>query len=191
MATAPPDRLLTAEEFGALPDDGHRYELVLGKIIELPPEYFSPGIVAATITILVGAYVRQHKLGICGSEGGGVRTRSNPDSVRAPDFSFISRDRLPPGGMPRRHYPPSPDLAVEVMSPSDRITVLIDKAYEYLDDGARLVWLVLPDERAVMVFRPGQRPRTATGDARLDGEDVLPGFSVPLPELWEGLADAH
>ena len=145
--------------------------------------------VAITLAALVMQFVQRHKLGICGGEGGGVLTARDPDTVRAPDFCFVSNARLPVGRIPRRYYPPSPDLAVEVMSPSDRFTTLYDKALEYLAGGSRLVWLILPGERAAMVFHPGQQPRTLHGDALLDGEDVLPGFAVALPVLWAGMAD--
>lgn len=183
MTTAPPDRLLTAEEFGERVDDGHDYELVKGRLVEVPPSFYISSVVATAIAILVGSVVRLHKLGIRGGEGGGVKTGAGPDTVRAPDFSFMSKERIPAGGLPRRLYLPSPDLAVEVRSPTAHVSDLIDKVYEYLDAGTRLVWLVLPDERAVMVFRSNRRPVKLKGEAALEGEDVLPGFSVPLPEL--------
>lgn len=74
------------------------------------------------------------------------------------------------------------------MSPGDRFARLVEKVEEYLEAVATLVWFVLPDERAALVVRRGRPTRALEGDAALDGEDVLPGFSVALPELWEGLA---
>jgi Uma2 family endonuclease len=189
MTAAPPDKLLTAEDLFVLPDDGNLYELVNGRLVLVPPSFYSSSMVAMTLAVIVGSFVRAHKLGICAGESGGVITTRDPDSVRAPDFSFVSSARVPAGGVPRRHYFDSPDLVVEVMSPSDRLSNLFRKIEEYLAAGSRLAWLIIPDERAAFVFHPGQPPAVLTGDAALDGEDVIPGFSVPLTELWAGLAD--
>lgn len=188
MATMQPERLLTAEEVFELPDDGNRYELVEGRLVRVPPEFFSSGVVAMTLATLVNAFVRQHRLGLCGGEAAGIKTRSDPDTVRAPDFTFISRERLPPGGIPARWYPTTADLVVEVLSPTDRFVNVLRKVQEYLAAGARLVWVINPAERSAVVFRPHAAPQILSGDAALDGEDVLPGFTLPLAELWEGLA---
>jgi Uma2 family endonuclease len=191
MATTSPDRLLTAEDLFDMPDDGNLYELVEGRLVQVPPSYSAASLVAMTLAVIVGSFVRLHRLGICLGEGGGVRTKRNPDSVRAPDFSFIRADRVPPGGLPWRYYVESPDLAVEVVSPTDRFAKLVSKAKEYLAAGTRLVWIIDPDERAVVVFHPGVEPITLIGDAILDGEDVLPGLRIPLADLWEGLEPAE
>jgi Uma2 family endonuclease len=189
MATRQPDRLLTAEDLFDLPDDGNLYELVEGRLVRVPPSCSAASLVAVTLLLSIGAFVRRHKLGICLGEGGGVRTRRNPDTVRAPDISFISKERIPPGGLPPRYYVDSPDLAVEVLSPSDRFVNVLRKVQEYLAAGTRLVWVIIPAERSAVVFRPGAAPRILSGDATLDGEDVLPGFTLPLADLWDELAD--
>ena len=183
------EKLLTAEEFADLPkEDDCRYELVRGRVVKMPPEFTSSSIVATNLVIILGAFVRARKLGVCWAEGGGAITRRHPDSVRAPDVAFLSAARVPPGGVPRRGYLPVPDLVVEVKSVSDRVSGLIEKIAEFLDAGARLGWLVDPDERAVIVFRLDRVPRVLTGADVLDGEDVLPGFTLPLPSLWKELA---
>jgi Uma2 family endonuclease len=188
MTAAHDEKLLTAEEFGELPDDGKFYELVNGRLVEVPPSFSASSLVAMTLGSIVAMFVRQHRLGICLGEGGGVQTTRRPDSVRAPDFSFISTAHVPPGGVPRRGYLPSPDLAVEVMSESDRFSDLIRKIEEYFAAGTRLAWLIIPRERSALVFHPGQPPLVLTGDAALDGEDLLPGLPLPLSDLWAGLA---
>ena len=188
MATRQPGRLLTAEEFFELPKDDGRYELVRGRVVRIPPDFFSARMVAMTLATSVTVIVRQHKLDVCGGEAGGVRTRTGPDTVRAPDFTFISTDRLPPGGIPLRWYPIAADLVVEVLSPSDRFVNVLRKVQEYLAAGVRLIWVINPSERSAVVFRPNVPPEIITGDGALDGEDVLPGFRLPLAELWEGLA---
>lgn len=189
MATTPTDRLLTAEELFDMPDDGNFYELVRGRLVQVPPSFFSSSMIATTLASFIAVFVRLHKLGICGGEAGGIKTESDPDTVRAPDFTFISNARLPAGGLPRRFYPTAPDLVVEVMSPSDRTGNLLRKIEEYLAAGTRLAWLILPDERSAIIFHQDRAPITLSGSATLDGEDVLPGFTLPLAELWTGLAD--
>ena len=188
MATMQPERLLTAEEFFELPKDDGRYELVEGRLVRMPPEFFSASMIAMTLARIVSTFVHIHKLGICGGEAGGVRTKSGPDTVRAPDFTFISNDRLPPGGIPLRWYPTAADLVVEVLSPTDRFVNVLRKVQEYLAAGVRLVWVINPSERSAVVFRPSTPPEIITDDGALDGEDVLPGFRLPLADLWEGLA---
>lgn len=189
MNQARRERLLTAEEFGELPDDGFWRELVRGKVVRMPPEFTLSSIIGTTIAVLVGSFVRQHNLGVCWGEAGGIVTRRGPDTVRAADFAFLRRERIPPGGIKRRQYAPVPDLAVEVVSATDRFADLVEKAEEYLAAGVVLVWVFDPDARAVGVFRPGQPARILRGDAVLDGEDVLPGFTLPLAEVWADLPD--
>lgn len=189
MATAPPTGLLTADDLMDLPDDGNQYELVRGRLVRMPPSALASSIVAMTLGAIVTTFVRLHKLGRCSGEGGGTRLAADPDTVRAPDFMFYSNARLPAKGVPRRGYLSAPDLAVEVLSPSDSFAKIVEKALEYLAAGTRLVWVIDPDARAVVIFRPGGEPQTLTGDAVLDGEDVLPGFSLPLAELWDGLEE--
>lgn len=155
----------------------------------MPSGYPSSSLVAATLLTLLNVFVRLHKLGLCLGAGGGVQTATDADTIRAPNGAFFSRARLPQRGLARREWLPAPDLAVEVMSPSGRFAKLVAKAEEYLEAGTTVVWLVLPDERAVLVYRRGRPTQTLEGTAVLDGEDVLPGFTLPLPDLWEGLAE--
>jgi Uma2 family endonuclease len=188
MATAPPDRLLTAEDLTELPDDGCRYELVKGRLVRMPPAASASSLVAMILGWRVMSFVRQHALGSCLGADGGVRLGSNPDTVRAPDFAFFSQARLP-GGVPPSGYLGAPDLAVEVLSPTDRFGDVLVKVAEYLAAGVRLVWVIDYRSRSAFVFRPDRGYDTLTGDAQLDGEDVLPGFRLPLSVLWEGLAE--
>ena len=154
----------------------------------MPPSFSASSFVAMTLGALVTVFVRLHKLGVCTMADGGVKLASNPDTVRAPDFAFFSKERLPTGVPPRGYLGP-PDLAVEVVSVTDRLTDVVKKAKEYLGAGTRLVWVIEPATRAALVFHPGREPDHVEGDATLEGEDVLPGFSLPLSELWQGLAE--
>lgn len=99
MATVPADRLLTAEDLPTIPDDGYRYELVEGRLIRMPPPFTISGLVAMTLGAIAPSFVRLHQLGSRVGADGGVKLRSDPDTVRAPDFAFFWRARFP-NGMP-------------------------------------------------------------------------------------------
>ena len=141
-----------------------------------------------TIAAALHQRVRAHKLGVVWVEGG-VITHRDPDSVRGPDVAFSPFEDFPGGKAPRRGYVRSGRLVVEVLPPSDRLSEALAKGREYLDAGTVLVWIVEPDRRAAYVLRDGRPQQILTGDEALDGEDVVPGFSLPLPDVWEGLAD--
>lgn len=99
MADAPTAVLLTADDLLALPDDGNRYELVAGRLVCMPPASYRSGVVALNLGAVMTAFVRQHRLGVCSGADGGVQLREQPDTVRAPDISFIRGERLPPDGI--------------------------------------------------------------------------------------------
>ncbi len=90
MATRRTNRLLTDDRLFDLPDGGNRYEMVQGRLVLVPPDFFAaPSVAAPTLATSIGAFVHLHRLGICGSKSGGVKTASNPDTVRAPGLTFI------------------------------------------------------------------------------------------------------
>ncbi len=110
---------MTVGELLALPDDGKRHELVEGELREMPPAGARHGDAAAALTILLGQHVRAHRLGRVLAAETGFRISRNPDTVRAPDISFVSRERVPPDGPPEGYWELAPDLAVEVVSPNN------------------------------------------------------------------------
>lgn len=188
MTPAPFPEPITADQLLAMPDDGNLYELVQGRLLRLPPSSWLSSVVATALGILAGGFVREHRLGLCGGEQGGIRLAWNPDTVRAPDFSFVRRERLPDGGIRPGYFDGAPDLVAEVLSPSDRYADVARKVQEYLDAGVRMIWVIDPDARSAVIYRPGHPPRIIGSDGALDGEEILPGFRLPLSELWEGLA---
>jgi Uma2 family endonuclease len=133
----------------------------------------------------LGPYVRSRRLGRVLTGEPGFRLTTDPDTVRAPDVAFIRRDRLPAGGSRQGYFPGAPDLAVEVISPNDRLSEVDEKVAEWLEHGTRLVFVVNPRRRSVAVHRPGQPARTLGLDDSLDGEDVVPGWSLAVCELFE------
>ena len=126
----------------------------------------------------------EHRLGVCAGADGGVRLKPDPDTVRAPDVSFVRAERIPSGGLAAGYWPGAPDLAVEVLSPSDRYPEVQRKVQEYLDAGTWLVWVVDPESRTATVFHPGGRSIFLDCDGVLDGGAVLPGFKLALNEVW-------
>jgi Uma2 family endonuclease len=102
--------------------------------------------------------------------------------VRSPDAAVVLRNRL--AELPDSFVPMAPDLAVEVLSPSDRMADALAKVAMYLQAGTPLVWLVNTATRTVVVFRSEMDPVTLAGSDTLDGGDVLPGFSVPVAEIF-------
>ena len=182
MATSPTQDLMTVEEFMRLPDDGQRHELDEGRLVCMPPSAFKSGHVAALVLIRLGRFAMEHDLGVVVGPDAGVLLRRGPDTVRAPDVSFVRGGRVVDTGI--GYFPGAPDLAVEVLSPSDRYAAVVRKVSQYFAAGTRLVWVLDPYTRTAAVHHPGGEVIELAEDGVLDGEDVLPGFRLPLAEVW-------
>ncbi len=185
LKDAPASRALTAEEYSRTPDapDGTKDELVRGQVVCEPPPSFGHGVVSTKIAHLLLSFVEEHELGVVVGEAGFVVERG-PDTVRGPDASFVSAERVS-GYRGETFFEGAPDLVVEVLSPSNTRAQMAEKTREYLAAGARLVWNVDPRRKSVAVHAPGAEPRLFGTGERLDGGDVLPGFSVPVRSLFE------
>jgi len=114
----------------------------------------------------------------------GFRLEQQPDTVRGPDVAFIARERIPAEGLPRAFFEGPPDLAVEIVSPSDTAADLEIRVHDYLRNGALRVWVVYPDSRRVAVHRRDGTARWYSEDAAIEDEGLLPGFSLPLREIF-------
>jgi Uma2 family endonuclease len=177
-------KLMTAEEFEALHSNEKLLELVEGEVREVPFAGARHGSLGVRLTIFLGNHVYQQALGdLFGSDTDFI-VRRNPDSVLKPDVSFVSAARLPAEEAWKGAVPFAPDLAVEIESPSNTRSELLRKVSLYLAGGSRLVWLVRPELRTVTVFSPDSPERTLGEADMLDGGDVVPGFSLPLAELF-------
>jgi Uma2 family endonuclease len=179
------DRPLTIEEFERLPDDGYRDELVRGWVVREPPPGAEHGGVATELSARLRNFVREHHLGRIVSDSGFILAET-PPTVRAPDIAFITTERIPPAGLPVRYFPGSPDLAVEIVSPSNTPAAIQAKVDDYLAAGTRVVWVVEPRARTVTVYRPDHKIRMLREDDELDGGEVLPGFRVGVRAIFEG-----
>ena len=183
MATVA-EKLITAEEFSRMPQpsDGSQQELVRGVIVTMPPPGGRHGVCCLKIGRRIGNFVEEKGLGTAACNDAGFISERDPDTVRGPDVSFWSRERLPE--VPEGYIPIAPDLIVEVVSPSDHYSRVQRKVREYLQRGVRMIWVVDPEDRSVTVYRSHQQVAIVEENATLSGEDVLPGFTCPVAELF-------
>ena len=176
--------LITADELLCMPDDGWRYELRRGELIKMSPTGAEHGDIAGDFLSRLRPFVRERGLGRVFAAGTGFRLSTNPDTVRAPDVSFVRADRIPPGRLPSTFWPGAPDLAVEVTSPSDTADEVSEKVGEYLAAGSRLVVVLYPPTRRVGLFRPDGTARFLEVGDTLDFGEVVPGFTCPVADLF-------
>jgi Uma2 family endonuclease len=133
-------KTVTADELFMMPRDGFRYELSKGELIKMSPTGGKHGILTARLAAALVQHVEAHNLGeTFGAETGFILSR-NPDTVRAPEVAFVSREHIPPGDFPEKFWPGAPDLAAEVISPSDTLYEVEEKIEEYLEAGVKLIW---------------------------------------------------
>ena len=184
IATKTASGLLTADDLLRLSSDGVRGELIRGAPSETMPTGREHGQIAANLTILLGVFVKPRKLGVLTTSHSGVQLEHDPDTVREPDVAFFSAEKSPPDERVTGYAQVAPDLAVEIVSPSDRLPAVNDKALMWLRYGVRLVWVVRPDERRVDIHRDGHPVAMLTENDALDGMDVLPGFSCAVREIF-------
>jgi Uma2 family endonuclease len=160
-------------------------ELVDGILVEKAMGY-PESFLAAALIIYLGQWVRPRKLGKVSAPDGTLRFR--PGLVRMPDVAFVSWARMPKRRAPTKQIPDLiPDLAVEILSPSNTRREMANKLREYFRAGVRLVWYVDPETRTVAVYTSPKRCVTLTAEQTLDGGEVLPGFTLPLHELFAEL----
>ncbi len=180
-------KLLTADDLLAMPEDGKKYELVRGELIEMPPPGIMHGIVTDRIGRRIGDFAERLGLGITSGDVG-IYVEQDPDTVRAPDYVFISRDRLreplPSSGYARGLIP---DLVVEVISPGYSVSAAETRARMWLAAGARLVVVAYIDAQEIVAYSDdGTVRRFGVGDT-LTCDPVLPGFACPVAEVFAPL----
>ena len=183
------ERLLTEDEFLALPDDpeGRKMELYDGRVIYMPPTGEEHGVLAQNINAAMWPFIRQHKLGRTFMDTG-FKLRSNPDRVVEPDVAFIETAVLAANPDPAKSVPAAPTLAVEVISPSNRYTEVADNVLEYLAAGSSRVWVVRPTTKTVTVHRPDLTSRTHHEHETLTSDEAgftVDGFELPVSDIFE------
>jgi Uma2 family endonuclease len=177
------DAPITADDLLALGLHGPA-ELIEGKLVMMSPSGGKHGKVANRIGYLLTAHVSAKSLGEVSAAETGFLIARSPDTVRAPDVGFVAAARVPPDGPPESYWPFAPDLAVEVVSPTDRWSDVEEKSRSWLDAGARLVWVVDPRTRTVHVYRQTREALRLIESDVLHGEEIVSGFSVRVEELF-------
>jgi len=182
VMTAPPDiKLITGEELLAMGDIGP-CELIDGRIIPMSPTGFEHGNIEVNLSLALKTFVQQRRLGWVVSGEVGIYTRRHPDRVRGADIVFVSKERL--SGPPEGFLEIAPDLIVEIISPTDRWSEMRRKLNEYFLIGVQQVWVVEPEDRAVLVYRSAADVRELSENDTLVGEGMLGGFSLPVADLF-------
>ena len=168
---------------------GSVQELIRGKVVPLSIPKLLHGLIVAIITArLLGYFVMKGKLGKVFCNDAGIIVERDPDTVRGPDVGFISAGRSPVKDAMQQYMEVAPELCVEVVSPSDRWSEITEKVDMFLDKGvAKLVWVVDPKTRKAHVYRKGRETLIVETSGALSGEDVLPGFSLPLKDVFSVL----
>jgi len=176
--------LMTAEDLLRMPDDGFCYELVRGELRKMAAAGHQHGKISMNISTPLDQHVRAHNLGTMYAAETGFKLASDPDTVRAPDVAFIRRERAAEVGDSEGYWPGPPDLAVEVISPSDTYTEVEEKVLEWLDAGTRMVIVVNPRRRVVTVYRSRTHVVILTEHDTLDAGDVVPGWTMPVHDVF-------
>ncbi|HLH27104.1 MAG TPA: Uma2 family endonuclease [Chloroflexota bacterium] len=182
MATT--HKLMTADELLRLPDDGQRHELLYGELRTMAPSGAEHGWVTMKVSGPLGQHVEANRLGLVFTAETGFWLARDPDLVRAPDVAFVRRERVLAAGDVEGYWPGAPDLVVEVVSPSDLYTEVDEKVAQWLAYGAQMVLVVNPRRCTVAVHRPDRTVRVLTEDDVLDGEDVVPGWTLPVRHIF-------
>ncbi len=172
------ENTITLEEF--LENDLEGYEYVKGELVPMSPPSMEHGEISSNVHLSLGLHVRENQLGrLYIAE----TTFDLGDRLVKPDVAFVSTERLPENR--RKGSPIPPDLAVEIVSPTDKHYDVTEKAFAYLKAGTRLVWVVEPVAKTVMVYRSETDFTLLTSEDALTGEDVVKGFTCPVALLFE------
>jgi Uma2 family endonuclease len=175
---------VTADELFTMPRDGMRRELVRGEVRTTPPADARHGFVIMRVAGPLAEFVRANGLGIVLGAGTGFQIGTNPDTVRAPDVAYLCRERIPARGIPLAFWSGAPDLAVEVISPSDTVEDVDEKVDEWLAAGTREVWVVKPRQRTVLIYRAPNAVTVLLESDAIEGGEILPGFRSSVADVF-------
>ena len=182
--------LLTVDDLLRVPEPDLPHELRRGVLRLVTPAITTHGAVSARLLGALAQHVYSHDLGALFTAEAGFILERDPDTLLCPDVAFVSRERLPAGGLEPRFLELAPDLAVEVLTPSSRAGEVRTKVADYLRLGVRAVWVVYPTRRIVRIHsRAGRRTSAVllAEDDMLDGGEVVPGFRCRIAELFADL----
>lgn len=176
--------LVTAQELARLPRGRVRYELIRGELRTMSPAGAKHGVYAMIIGGHLWEYVDRQQLGHVFAAETGFLLEADPDTVLAADVSFIGFERMPTVPDEPAFLNLAPDLAIEVLSPSDRPGRSLEKCQQWLDAGTRAVVIVDPPRQMIFVHRPRVLPVELFGEDELEVPDIVPGWKFPLTKLF-------
>jgi Uma2 family endonuclease len=179
------ERLLTAEEFGCLADDGRLRELVRGRIVTLNMPYPRHGYYCLRIGRILGNFVEDRDLGRVVGNDAGIITERGPDTVRGADVAYYSYQIVPRGPLVDGYLDVVPELICEVLSPSDRTPQVLAKVAEYLQAGVRVVCVFQPARESVTIYVADREEVRLTADDDFTLPDLLGDFRVPVRRFFE------
>jgi Uma2 family endonuclease len=174
---------MTAEEFIQLPRGEFRHELINGELITMPLPGLPHGRMQARLLVPLLQFVLEHDLGEVFGELG-FRLTKDPDTVLGPDACFISKQRLQEAGEVEGFWQGPPDLAVEVLSPSDRPSMVNRRIASWFGYGVKQLWIVNQKNRTVTIYRSPKDATTFCGSDYLEAPDLLPGFRLSLDRIF-------
>lgn len=165
--------------------DGDEYELLDGQLVEKRGGAVA-GLIGTALAMTVGRYVWERKLGHAFGSRAGYKEcfPGRQHHLRRPSFSFVAEVRIPPGGVPRGDFDIAPDLVAEVVSPHDNYEEIEDKVVDYRSAGVKLIWVINPATKTVLVRRRDRTCAELDETGTLSGEDVVPGFRCPVADLF-------
>jgi Uma2 family endonuclease len=173
---------VTAQQLFEMPDQ-ERFELVQGELVPMSPPGFDHGCIVLDVAAALREFVQAGKLGLVAVEAGFCLSH-DPDTVRSPDVAFVRAERIPHGGV-RAFFQGAPDLAVEVISPSDRASEVISKAQDWLQSGCTVVWVIDPETKTVTAYSNGPQTLFLSAKDTLTCEELLPGFRLPIARVFD------
>ena len=175
---------MSAEELLQMPDDGFRYELIEGELRRMSPAGDEHGRVGMELAIPLGFHIKKNSLGKLYLAETGFLIKSKPDTVRAPNIAFVRMERIRKEPKVKSYRHGAPDLAVEVVSPGDTVNEVDQKVTEWLEAGASMVWVINPKPKTITVYRSLTDIITLTEKHTLEGGEVVPGFQIPVAEIF-------
>jgi Uma2 family endonuclease len=173
---------LTLEDFLSLPETKPGSEYLAGEVVQKSMPTTDHAIIQRLLSFVFGLFLRAHPIAEGGPEWRCIFGPAGQEWGRLPDFALVLRERLR-GTRGDGPFFGAPDFAVEIMSPDDRISDVLDKVRFYLENGVRLVWLIDPRTRTVMVWSTWDEAHIFTEEDTVDGGDVLPGFTVSVADI--------
>jgi Uma2 family endonuclease len=186
MIALTPSKVWTDEELMALPDDGNKYEVVDGEL-KVSNSGLEHGYIAVILVSALYNFVSSKGLGVVFDSSTAFSLKTG--NKRSPDVSFLSKDRLQGlKKLPKGFGQSAPDLVVEILSSSNTVAEIHTKIVEYFENGTKLIWVINPNEEYVLVYKNKPQPFRLLGSIDLlDGEEILPGFSFLVAELFPEL----